>query len=61
MSGSTSSSGWIFGGSYGPPANELPVALATPEVVSRGEGIAFAVPALHVYTSGAGSGPATVE
>lgn len=50
---SSSSQGWMFGGTYGPPANELPVALATPEIVWLGEGIAFAVPAMHVYTSGA--------
>jgi hypothetical protein len=53
MSESSSSSGWIFGGKYGPPANEVPVALATPDVVWRGKGIVFAVPALHVYTTGA--------
>jgi hypothetical protein len=49
----SASRGWIFRGTYGPPANELPSALATPEVVWHGEGIAFAVPAMHVYTTGA--------
>lgn len=53
MSESATSVGRLFGGRHGPPANELPFVLATPQVVWRGDGIAFAVPAWHVYTSGA--------
>lgn len=44
--------GWMGGGGSRPPANELPVALATPEILWRGEGIVLAIPAMHVYTSG---------
>jgi hypothetical protein len=39
--------------SHEPPANELPVALATPELTWRGDGTGFAVPSLYVYTTGA--------
>ncbi len=37
----------------GPPANELPVPVAAPEVVWRGDGIVYAIPSLQVYTTGA--------
>jgi hypothetical protein len=37
---------------YGPPENELPVVLATPDVIWRGEEIVLAVPSLLVYTTG---------
>jgi hypothetical protein len=35
-----------------PPGNELPVALATPDLVSRGDDIALAIPSLLVYSMG---------
>jgi hypothetical protein len=35
-----------------PPVNELPAALATPDLVSRGDDIALAIPSLLVYTLG---------
>jgi hypothetical protein len=53
-----------------PPENELPVPVAAPEVVWRGDGIVFAIPSLQVYTTGAelnivyrtpGAHPRTVE
>ena len=56
--------------SDGPPENELPVPVAAPEVVWRGDGIVFAIPSLQVYTTGAelnivyrtpGAHPRTVE
>jgi hypothetical protein len=36
----------------GPPGNELPVAIATPDLVSRADDIAVAIPSLLVYTIG---------
>jgi hypothetical protein len=36
-----------------PPANELPVALATSELTWRGDGAGLAVPSLYLYTTGA--------
>ena len=35
------------------PAHSLPVPVAAPEVVRRGDGIADAIPSLQVYTTGA--------
>lgn len=35
------------------PENELPVPVAAPELVWRGDGIVFAIPSLQVYTTGA--------
>jgi hypothetical protein len=37
----------------GPPATELPVALATPEMTWRGDGIVLVVPSLLIYMTGA--------
>lgn len=39
--------------SDGPPPNELPVAVAAPELVWHGDGIVYAIPSLEVYTTGA--------
>ena len=44
--------GHVFGGRYGPPENELPVVLATPEVTWRGDGLVVAIPSLLVYATG---------
>jgi hypothetical protein len=35
-----------------PPVNELPVALGTPDLVWRGDGVVFAIPSLLVYSTG---------
>jgi hypothetical protein len=35
-----------------PPENELPTIVAAPEATWHGEGIVFAIPSLHVYTTG---------
>lgn len=43
----------MFRGQHQPPANELPVAVPTPEIEWRGDGIVLAIPSLYVYTSGA--------
>jgi hypothetical protein len=37
---------------HGPPGNELPVAIATPDLFSRADDIALAIPCLLVYTLG---------
>ena len=50
---STRTSQLIVGpGRSGPPENELPCVLATPELIWRGDGIAVAVPSLQVYSTG---------
>jgi hypothetical protein len=36
-----------------PPVNELPVVLATPDMIWRGDGIVVAIPSLLIYTTGA--------
>jgi hypothetical protein len=43
----------IIHAKHEPPANELPVVLATPDVMWRGDGIVVAIPSLLVYTTGA--------
>jgi hypothetical protein len=45
-------SGRIVHARYEPPQNELPVALATPHIAWRGDGIVIAVPSLLVYSAG---------
>lgn len=42
----------IIHGHYGPPENELPVVLAPPEIMWRGDGIVMAIPSPLVYTTG---------
>lgn len=38
---------------HGPPDDEMPVVLATPDLVWHGDGIVVAIPSLLVYTTGA--------
>lgn len=39
-------------GAAGPPADELPAVLPTPNIIWRGDGIVVAVPSLQVYSTG---------
>lgn len=39
-------------GAAGPPADELPAVLPTPDIIWRGDGIVVAVPSLQVYSAG---------
>jgi hypothetical protein len=49
---STRGSHHFISGASGPPADELPAVLPTPNVIWRGDGIVVAVPSLDVYSTG---------
>jgi hypothetical protein len=53
MTESSTSGSRIVRVKHGPPANEVPAAVATPHIIMwRGDGIAVAIPSLLAYTTG---------